>query len=119
LEPLSLAWYNTLTYSVAIYARQLMVITVPPELEQALKEHAQQQGIPPEQLALNSLHQTFGQPNRPADQDVDTETLADFLQPYIGILSSAEVDASPGMWSEDTGDRFTQILLERQRRGEA
>ena len=36
-----------------------MVVTLDPNLEAALKEHAQQRGIAPEELALRALRERF------------------------------------------------------------
>jgi hypothetical protein len=47
-----------------------MVITVGPELENALQEHARRQGISPEILALNVLRERFlvAAPLQPRDE---------------------------------------------------
>ena len=47
-----------------------MVVTIGPELEAALNEHARRQGIGPEVLALNILreHVPIGAPLQPRDE---------------------------------------------------
>ena len=47
-----------------------MVITLPPELEEALNEQARRQGVTPEALALNALRERFlpAAPPQPRDE---------------------------------------------------
>lgn len=67
-----------------------MELTLTPDIERALTEQAQQQGIPPERLALDTLRRQFVRPVEITQSTEDTETLADFLADSIGVLHSSE-----------------------------
>ena len=43
-------------------------------------------------------------------------TLADFLQGHIGVLHSSEYIPGGARLSEDTGRKFTEILIKKHRR---
>ena len=43
-------------------------------------------------------------------------TLADFLQGHIGVLNSSEHVPGGARMSEDTGRKFTEILIKKHRR---
>lgn len=87
-----------------------MTITLPPELEGPLAEQARRQGTTPEQVAVESLralfHETAAQPGH------GEGTLFDFLAGYVGTI-----DGSSEPLSENTGRRFTEGLLKKQRLG--
>jgi hypothetical protein len=53
--------------------RKAMVLTLDPELEVALNEHARRQGIAPEVLALNVLRSRFLHPDPPIEPRDDWE----------------------------------------------
>jgi DNA-binding transcriptional ArsR family regulator len=99
-----------------------MVITLTPEIEQALHELAKKQGTTVEFLALKTLRERLFtsklQPvakqskKRPA-----SNTLADFLTGYIAVLDSSEFGKDRGHMSKHTGKTFADILLEKRRRG--
>ncbi|HEV8713183.1 MAG TPA: hypothetical protein VGX03_10175 [Candidatus Binatia bacterium] len=67
-----------------------MSITLPPDIEQVLVEHARKQGTTPELLALDSLRERFMPSPSPKGTTEDEGTLADFLSAHIGILHSSE-----------------------------
>lgn len=89
-----------------------MIITITPDLEQALAEAAHELGVTPEQLALDSLRERFAAPQAdtaPAAAEVP-EILADFLQGYVGVLHSSEHVPGGAQVSEDTGRKFADLL---------
>jgi hypothetical protein len=86
-----------------------MEITLPPEIEQALKEQARQQGTSPEQLALDTLRRQFvsATPNG-AESAAPMEgyaNLAEFLAGYIGVIHSGEIVPGGARMSESKGTR--------------
>jgi len=89
-----------------------MVITLTPELEKALAERAKRLGTTPESLALNSLRERFVPVNTTPAQG----TMADFLADYIGILHSTDYIKGGAQMSEDSGKKFTAILLKKHQR---
>lgn len=93
-----------------------MDITLPPDIEQALVEQAHRQGTTPELLALDSLRQRFLLHAPPDGPDTSTQTLADFLGPYIGVLHSREHVPGGADMSDDTGRKFARAMLKKRDR---
>ena len=93
-----------------------MVITLTPDLEAVLTERAYQQGSTPEQLALETLRAQFLPPSVEGVRKPQ-ETMADFLGSSIGILNSSEHVPGGAQMSEDTGLKFTDLLMEKRRQG--
>lgn len=87
----------------------MTTITLTPEIEEPLAEEARRQGTTPELLALDSLRARFVPLSTLASEG---DTLFDFLQGYVGT-----VEGTSEPLSEDTGRRFTEGLLEKQRAG--
>jgi hypothetical protein len=87
-------------------------IALPPELEQAIEERAQQQGTTPELLIVDKLREQF-LPIPPLSPDTEGRTMADFFAGYIGGLHSSEFVPGGAQLSEDTGRKFTQLLLKK------
>jgi hypothetical protein len=94
-----------------------MNIVLPPDIEQALLEQARQQGTTPELLVLDSLRQRFLPPVSPDTSDQDRQTLADFLQPYIGVLHSSEHVPGGADLSRHTGRKFTDGMIKKREKG--
>jgi hypothetical protein len=90
-----------------------MVITLTPDIEQALAEQAREQGVTPEQLALESLRAQFLPPG-PEGLIENQGTLADFLGASIGVLHSGEHVAGGAQMSEDTGGKFAAALVKKR-----
>jgi predicted nucleic acid-binding protein len=67
-----------------------MIITLTPDIEQALAAEAQKLGRTPEQLALDSLRERFLSPERERSPAEAQATLADFLRGHLGVLHSSE-----------------------------
>lgn len=91
-------------------------VTLPPELEQAIEERAQEQGTTPELLVLDGLNRLF-RPIAPPMPPAEGMTAADFFAGYIGGLHSSEFVPGGDNLSEDSGRKFTEMLL-RKHRGE-
>nr|VFJ42663.1 MAG: hypothetical protein BECKFW1821A_GA0114235_100215 [Candidatus Kentron sp. FW] len=85
-----------------------MLITLTPEIEQALNEHAEKQGTTIESLALGAIREKFPchQWIQQKSRKPGIETLADRLAPYIGIISSSEVIPGGANLSADDGNLF-------------
>ncbi|MBA3944685.1 MAG: hypothetical protein H0X37_09010 [Herpetosiphonaceae bacterium] len=95
-----------------------MELTLTPDIEHALREQAQQQGIAPERLALDSLRRQFVRPVDITQPTENTETLADFLADFIGVLHSSEYIPGGARLSEATGKTFTDILIKKRQQGQ-
>jgi hypothetical protein len=92
-----------------------MVITLTPDIEQALVAQAHQRGTTPEELALETLRQQLSPPPPPvAESD---QNLADFLGGFIGALHSSEHIPGGADMSNDTGAQFTEHLVKQRRQG--
>lgn len=89
-----------------------MELTLTPDIENALKAQANQKGMTPQQLALEGLRKLFVH----ADEDLDNQapTLADFLNGYIGVIHSSEVVEGGAQLSENTGNQFAQLIMEKR-----
>jgi hypothetical protein len=86
-----------------------MTITLPPEIEAPLAEQARQRGTTPESLAVETLRQAF---QKPAEEPPPGGTLYDALKDYSGV-----VEGTGESFSENCGERFTDYLVEKKRRG--
>jgi hypothetical protein len=91
-----------------------MNIAVPKDVESALTEEAAIRGKSPEELAVTALRDRFV---RPAPPPKAGGTLADLLKGHIGVLSSGEFVPGGANLSENCGERFTDILVEKRKQG--
>ncbi len=96
-----------------------MVITLTPEIEQALNELADKQGTTIELLALTAIREKFLYRRTPKAKAKTrkVKTLADRLAPYIGVISSSEVIPGGANMSADSGKKFSIGLLEKRKQG--
>ncbi len=94
-----------------------MEITLTPEIEAALAEQARQQGVSPEQLALESLRRQFVVPSRSTHKAMLHGTLADFLAGSVGVLHSSEHVPGGARMSEAKSKTFTEGLLKKRQQG--
>jgi hypothetical protein len=92
-----------------------MILTLTPDLEEALREEARKLGTTPEQLALDSLRERFvpGQAAGPGAEE--PATLADFLSGHLGTLHSSEHVPGGARMSEKSGQKFAAGLLSQHR----
>ncbi len=89
----------------------MVTITLPPELEQVVREQAQQQGTTPELLTLEKLRSLL-LPPIPANETV---SMADFFAGYIGGLHSSEFVSGGANLSVETSHKFEERLLQKYR----
>ncbi len=94
-----------------------MLITLTPDIEQALAAEARKLGLTPEQLALDSLRERFLSPENERSPVSEQGTLADFLCGHVGILHSSEYVPGGARLSEDSGRKFAAgLIAQRQQR---
>jgi len=94
----------------------MITITLPPELEQAVTERAQNQGTTPELLVLDRLREQF-LPALPPEELPEGATMADFLADFIGCIDSGEIVPGGAQMSKDIGKKFTQDMVEKRKAG--
>ena len=88
-----------------------MIITLTPDIEQALTAEARKLGRTPEQLALDSLRERFLSPESDVSPKGERATLADFLRGHLGVLHSSEYVPGGARLSEDSGRKFAAALI--------
>lgn len=93
----------------------MVTITLTPDLEEIVTERAQQQGTTPELIALDGLRGLFA-PAEPLPP-VEGETMADFLGDFIGCFNSSEIVPGGANLSENTGQKFKELMLKKYREG--
>jgi hypothetical protein len=94
-----------------------MTIHLGPDLEQALADEARRIGTTPDLLANECLRERFvHNGGQPVEGDT-SKNLAEYLANHIGVLHSSENVPGGARMSEDTGKKFTSILLEQRERG--
>lgn len=94
----------------------MVMITLPPELEQTITERAHQQGTTPELLVLDELRLRFAPPT-PDPPVVEGETMYDYLKEFIGCLDSGEIVPGGARMSENIGQKFAEGMEEKRRQG--
>jgi hypothetical protein len=87
-----------------------MIITLTPDIEQALAAEARKLGRTPEQLALDSLRERFLSPESDMPPAQEPATLADFLRGHLGVLHSSEHVPGGARLSETSGRKFAAGL---------
>lgn len=91
-----------------------MIITLTPDLEQALAAEACKLGRTPEQVALDSLRERFLSPESAPSPRGEQATLAGFLHGHLGVLHSSEHVPGGARLSEKSGRKFVAALLTRR-----
>jgi hypothetical protein len=96
----------------------MTTITLPPEIEGPLTEQALLRGTTPELLALDILRTQFQSvgalDTHPLDAGAGkSRSLADWLSPFIGTLTSSDHVAGEAALSVDSGRKFTAVLKAR------
>ena len=84
-----------------------MQLTLTPDVENAITQQANQRGITPQQLALESLRELFVPASVEAKEH--PSTLADFLDGYVGVLRSSEFVEGGAQLSEQTGNMAGRV----------
>ena len=94
-----------------------MIITLTPDIEQALAAEARKLGLTPEQLALDSLRERFLSPESAMPPAEKPATLADFLRGHLGVLHSSEHVPGGAHLSENSGRKFAAgLAAQRQQK---
>ena len=94
-----------------------MLITLTPDIEQALAAEARRLGRTPEQLALDSLRERFLSPESTRPPAEAQGTLADFLRGHLGVLHSSAHVPGGARLSENSGRKFaTGLAAQRQQK---
>ena len=94
-----------------------MEITLTFDIENALAEQAWRQGTTPEVLALNALQERFVSSMEAEIPIEKEETLLDFLEGHIGVLSSSEHFLGGARMSENCGKKFAAGLVKKRQEG--
>jgi len=94
--------------------KNMITITLPPDLEKTVSEQAQQQGTTPELLVLDELRIRFSPVQPPVSQE---GTLADFLGEFIGSIHSSEVIPGGAQMSTNSGNKFAAGMVKKRREG--
>ena len=93
-----------------------MIITLTPDLEQALAIEVRKLGRTLEQLVLDNLRERFLFPKSDRSPVGEEATLVDFLCGHIGVLHSSEHVPGGARLSEDSGQKFaTGLSAQRPR----
>ena len=89
-----------------------MQLTLTPDIENAITKQAAQKGVTPQQLALEGLRKLF----IPTAEETAEKpsSLADFLYGYIGVLRSSELVEGGAQMSENTGNKFAQLMMKKR-----
>lgn len=94
-----------------------MIITLTPDIEQALAAEARRLGRTPEQPALDSLRERFLAPESDRPPAEAQATLADFLCGHLGVLHSSEHVPGGARLSENSGQKFAAgLAAQRQQK---
>jgi hypothetical protein len=94
-----------------------MIITLTPDIEQALAAEARKLGRTPEQLILDSLRERFLSPESEQPPTEEQSTLADFLRGHLGVLHSSEHVPGGARLSENSGQKFAAgLAAQRQQK---
>lgn len=94
-----------------------MNITLTPDIEKALAEHALKQGTSLEVLALHALRERFVSSVATRAAADKQGTLFDYLADHLGVLSSSEYISGGARMSENCGKKFATGLLKKRQEG--
>ena len=100
----------------------MITITLPSETESALLDEARRLGTTAESLAVEILRERLVHPPSPTNDvpsaaDEKELSAADFFAGYFGNVDSSEETGQKSYSSVDTGKKFTEIVVEKHRRG--
>ncbi len=94
-----------------------MIITLTPEIENALTQCADKEGTTPEKLALETLRKRFLSYVTASVPPAENMTLYDFLKDHIGVISSSEHVPGGARMSENTGKKFAAGMIRKREQG--
>lgn len=93
-----------------------MTIDFTPEVEQRLDDMARRQGITPESLVRFAVEQMLTPENQVHDAPTPG-SLAELLQGYAGAFDSRDWVPGGARLSENTSEKFADILEEKRAQG--
>jgi hypothetical protein len=90
-------------------------VTLTPDEEQQLHRAAEKRGQDTDALVREAILQMLVQNQDTPDEDLPApgESLYDAMKDYIGMFQSG----GETTWSENTGEKFTEGLLEKKSQG--
>ncbi|MCI0525349.1 MAG: hypothetical protein L0Y75_08820 [Acidobacteria bacterium] len=94
-----------------------LTLKLTPDIADSLIEYSQRQGTTPELLVLETLRKLLAPPVTAAPADNQYQTLADFLDGYVGVVDSGELVPGGARMSEECGEKFAAGMLEKRERG--
>ena len=95
----------------------MLTITLTPELEKIVTEKSTQLGTTPELYLLDDLNTRYCAEIPAEEIPLEGETMADFFKGYIGMVDSREFGNGPSNLSQDTGKKFTELMVKKYRAG--
>jgi hypothetical protein len=93
-----------------------VTIDMPPEMEQQLDDLARQRGTTPESLVRSAVEKLLAPVETECDKPAPG-SLAELLQGYAGVFDSREWVTGGARLSENTAEKFTDILVEKRAQG--
>lgn len=95
-----------------------MQITLTSDIETALIQYAQNQGVAPETLVVEILKEYFVFSLTASKSSIkDKQSLVDYLENHIGTLSSSEFVPGGAQMSKNCGKKFVEGLLKKRQQG--
>ena len=92
-----------------------MSIQLPPDLEEALDQFARRRGTTPDSFVESLVRKELSA--APEADPAPAGSLAEFLEGYAGVFDSREFIPGGARLSENTGEQFTDILVEKRAQG--
>lgn len=92
-----------------------MAIQLPPDLEEALDEVARRRGTTRDSFVENLVRRELS--TSAEAEPAPPGSLAEFLEGYAGVFDSREFIPGGARLSENTGEQFTDILVEKRAQG--
>ena len=94
----------------------MVTIILEPELEQIVTEHARQLGTTPDILIQNDIRQKY-LPAHPLEISIEEQNMAEFLKDYVGCIDSSKIYPEGSHLSENTGRKFTELMVAKRKQG--
>jgi hypothetical protein len=95
-----------------------MNITLTPDIEQFVTTLAKKQGTDAESVVLKALRECFFLKEKIQKKTADPpKNLADLLTGYVGCIDSSGTAEECVSLSENSGQRFAELLHKKQRQG--
>lgn len=94
----------------------MTTITLPPEIEETVAQHARRQGTTTELLALDVLRRNFP-PVSEAPEEESGTSLFDLLKDHIGVIHSSEHVPGGAQMATDSGRKFAEGMARKRREG--